>query len=237
MSALLVGYARCSTDQQDLTAQRDALLGLGVDAQRICVDHGLTGTNRERPGLRQALAACRAGDTLVVTKLDRLARSLPDARAIADELTARQISLSLGGSVYDPTDAVGRLLFNVLAMVAEFESDLIRLRTREGAPFADQSPFSFVRETWESLVVPNTGFFITILIVCEAVAGVLVLSGGRRTQLGLVALIGFHIGQLAFGGVMWVWAPLMLVALVLLLRAERQAYAAPRDESQRNVAT
>jgi DNA invertase Pin-like site-specific DNA recombinase len=102
MSALLVGYARCSTDQQDLTAQRDALLGLGVQADRIYVDHGLTGTNRERPGLREALAACRAGDTLVVTKLDRLARSLPDARAIADELTARQISLSLGGSVYDP---------------------------------------------------------------------------------------------------------------------------------------
>ena len=136
MSALLVGYARCSTDQQDLTAQRDALLGLGVEADRIYVDHGLTGTNRERPGLREALAACRAGDTLVVTKLDRLARSLPDARAIADELTTRQISLSLGGSVYDPTDAVGRLLFNVLAMVAEFESDLIRLRTREGMKVA-----------------------------------------------------------------------------------------------------
>ena len=73
MSALLVGYARCSTNQQDLTAQRDALLGLGVEAERIYVDHGLTGTNRERPGLREALAACRAGDTLVVTKLDRLA--------------------------------------------------------------------------------------------------------------------------------------------------------------------
>jgi hypothetical protein len=107
MSALLVGYARCSTDQQDLTAQRDALLGLGVEAERIYVDHGLIGTNRERPGLREALAACRAGDTLAVTKLDRLARSLPDARAIADELTTRQISLSLGGSAYDPTDAVG----------------------------------------------------------------------------------------------------------------------------------
>ena len=73
---------------------------------------------------------------MVVTKLDRLARSLPDARAIADELTSRQISLSLGGSVYDPTDAVGRLLFNVLAMVAEFESDLIRLRTVEGMKVA-----------------------------------------------------------------------------------------------------
>ena len=66
----------------------------------------------------------------------RLARSLPDARAIADELTARQVRLNLGGSVYHPNDAVGRLLFNVLAMVAEFESDLIRLRTREGMKVA-----------------------------------------------------------------------------------------------------
>jgi len=82
------------------------------------------------------MAACREGDTLVVTKLDRLARSLPDARAIADELTARQVRLNLGGSVYDPNDAVGRLMFNVLAMVAEFESDLIRLRTREGMKVA-----------------------------------------------------------------------------------------------------
>jgi DNA invertase Pin-like site-specific DNA recombinase len=82
------------------------------------------------------MAACREGDTLVVTKLDRLARSLPDARAIADELTARQVRLSLGASVYDPNDPVGRLLFNVLAMVAEFESDLIRLRTREGMKVA-----------------------------------------------------------------------------------------------------
>jgi len=73
---------------------------------------------------------------LVVTKLDRLARSLPDARAIANELTASQVCLNLGGSVYHPTDPVGWLLFNVLAMVAEFESDLIWLRTREGMKVA-----------------------------------------------------------------------------------------------------
>jgi len=104
MSALLVGYARCSTDQQDLTAQRDSLLALGVEAERIYVDHGLTGTNRERPGLREALAACRAGDTLVVTKLDRLARSLPDARAIADELTTdRSASAWADRSTTPPT--------------------------------------------------------------------------------------------------------------------------------------
>jgi len=54
---LLIGYARCSTDAQDLTAQRDALAALGVEPERIYVDHGLTGTNRARPGLREALAA------------------------------------------------------------------------------------------------------------------------------------------------------------------------------------
>ncbi len=73
MTALLIGYARCSTDQQDLTAQRDALAALGVAAARVYVDHGVTGTNRDRPGLREAMAACREGDTLVVAKLDRLA--------------------------------------------------------------------------------------------------------------------------------------------------------------------
>jgi len=103
-----------------------------VAPERTYVDQGLTGTNRARPGLREALAACRTGDTLVVTKLDRLARSLPDARAIVEDLTRRQVKLSLGGAVHDPTDPVGRLLFNVLAMVAEFEGDLIRMRTREG---------------------------------------------------------------------------------------------------------
>ena len=136
MRPLRVGYARCSTDGQDLDAQRQALHRLGVSARRTYVDHGLTGANRERPGLREALAACRAGDTLVVTKLDRLARSLPDARDIADELTAREVRLDLGGAVYDPTDPVGRLLFNVLGMVAEFEADLIRARTREGMAIA-----------------------------------------------------------------------------------------------------
>ncbi|SDD98573.1 recombinase family protein [Auraticoccus monumenti] len=136
MTGIRIGYARVSTAEQDLTAQHDGLLALGVQAEHIYVDHGLTGTSRARPGLREAMAAVRRGDTLVVTKLDRLARSLPDARDIADELTAKGVALSLGGSVYDPTDPVGRLLFNVLSMVAEFEADLIRMRTREGMAVA-----------------------------------------------------------------------------------------------------
>lgn len=68
MSETLIGYARCSTDSQDLTAQRDRLRELGVAENRVYPDHGLTGTNRKRPGLDQALAAVREGDTLVVPK-------------------------------------------------------------------------------------------------------------------------------------------------------------------------
>ena len=135
-SGLRIGYARVSTNDQDLTAQRAALARLGVDTDRVYVDHGLTGTNRQRPGLNEALAACRTGDVLVVTKLDRLARSLPDARDIVADLTARGVKLDIGGSVHDPTDPIGRLLFNVLAMVAEFEADLARARTREGMAVA-----------------------------------------------------------------------------------------------------
>ena len=136
MPKTLIGYARCSTDKQDLTAQREALAELGVAADRIYVDHGLTGTNRARPGLNQALAAVRKGDTLVVPKLDRLARSVPDARSIADELAARGVTLALGQSSYDPADPMGKMFFNILATFAEFESDLIRLRTREGMKIA-----------------------------------------------------------------------------------------------------
>lgn len=96
MTEIRIGYARCSTDRQDL-----------------------------------AQAAVRQGDTLVVPKLDRLARSVPDARDIADALQARGVKLALGNSLYDPADPMGKMFFNVLATFAEFEGDLIRLRTRE----------------------------------------------------------------------------------------------------------
>lgn len=136
MTHILIGYARCSTDKQDIVVQQDALLKLGVTADRIYTDKGFTGTNRARPGLDQALAAVRNGDTLVVPKLDRLARSVPDARAIGDSLAARGVKLQLGASVHDPSDPMGKLFFNILATFAEFEADLIKLRTREGMAVA-----------------------------------------------------------------------------------------------------
>ena len=136
MAATLIGYARCSTDRQDPATQRQTLLELGVAENRIYTDHGLTGTNRARPGLGQALAAVREGDTLIVPKLDRLARSVPDARAIADLLRERGVKLALGPALYDPDDPLGKMFFNILATFAEFEADLIRMRTREGMAIA-----------------------------------------------------------------------------------------------------
>jgi DNA invertase Pin-like site-specific DNA recombinase len=120
MSETTTGYARCSTLEQDLTAQREILGGLGVPADRIYLDEGLTGTNGNRPGLDQALAAVRGGDTLVVPKLDRLAGSVPEARDIADNLSARGVKLSLGGTTYDPADAMGKMFFNILDAFALF---------------------------------------------------------------------------------------------------------------------
>lgn len=136
MARTLIGYARCSTDKQDLSAQQKTLAELGVSPDRIYTDHGLSGTHRSRPGLDQALAAVRRGDTLVVPKLDRLARSVPDARDIADSLVARGVKLAIGSSVYDPADPMGKMFFNILATFAEFEADLIRMRTREGMAIA-----------------------------------------------------------------------------------------------------
>jgi DNA invertase Pin-like site-specific DNA recombinase len=136
VTAIKIGYARCSTDKQDLEANRQILLELGVPADQLYLDRAYSGTNRDRPGLDQALAAVRAGDTLVVPKLDRLARSVPDARHIGDTLTTRHVRLQLGTMIYDPSDPMGKMFFNILATFAEFEVDLLRMRTREGMAIA-----------------------------------------------------------------------------------------------------
>jgi DNA invertase Pin-like site-specific DNA recombinase len=128
MVALLFGYAPGFLPTSKTSPPNATPSSISALPQHGSMLITLAGTNRERPGLREAMAACREDDTLVVC--------LPDARAILAELTARQVKLNLGGSVHDPTDAVGRLLFNVLAMVAEFEADLIRLCTRVGVKVA-----------------------------------------------------------------------------------------------------
>lgn len=89
------------------------------------------------------------------------------------------------------------------------------------ADFGEQSQFAFVRETWAAVVVPQQAVWISLLIAFEATIGVLVLCGGRWTQGALVSLIAFHAGVLFFGWALWAWAVPMLIALALLLRAER----------------
>lgn len=131
---MIIGYARCSTDKQDLTAQREALTALGCE--KIFLDFAEHGDRRDRPELEKALTTARAEDTIVVTKLDRLARSILDARSIADTLVADGVKLSINGSVYDPKDPMSKLFFNILALFAEFELDVIRMRTREGMAIA-----------------------------------------------------------------------------------------------------
>jgi hypothetical protein len=134
---------------------------------------------------------------------------------------------------------VGRWAVGVLFVVfgATVNAIYLTVGTDAYAHFADASPFAFVRDTWASLVAPHQAFFITLLILAEATAGALVLAGGRMTQLGLASLMAFHVGQLAFGGVLWVWAPLMLLTLGLLLRAERSAADTPRTPMQRREGT
>jgi len=125
------GWAiRCRADDRHLDRIRtllDPIAGshrsaqrteaLGVKPDRIYLEHGLTGTNRQRPGLDQALAAVRTCDTLVVPKPDRPARSVPDALAIGDELARQGVALSLGGQVQDPTDPIGKMFFDILRRV------------------------------------------------------------------------------------------------------------------------
>jgi len=107
MAATLVGYCRCSTDAQDLTAQRQRLRELGVTEDRIYLDHGLTGTNRARPGLDQALAALREDDNLVVPK-ERLARTT--AAALGKMLCQCHPSAKAYGDAHQALEQLGRLL-------------------------------------------------------------------------------------------------------------------------------
>lgn len=124
--------ARRSTDRQDLAAQLAALADIGAAEDRIyTTDRDLTGTNRESPEFARALTAARDGDALVVPKLDRLTRSVSDTRAIANELTARDVKPALGASVHGEDDPMGKMFFNALAIFAGFGADLIRMRARE----------------------------------------------------------------------------------------------------------
>lgn len=126
---MLVGYARISTGEQNLDLQRDALQKAGCD--KILTDE-MSGTKAERPGLTQALAFVRKGDTLVVWRLDRLGRSLKDLLAHVEGLRLRAIDFKSLHESIDTTTPAGKLQFHIFSALAEFERDLIHERTMAG---------------------------------------------------------------------------------------------------------
>jgi DNA invertase Pin-like site-specific DNA recombinase len=124
-----IGYIRVSTQEQNLNLQRDALQKAGCS--RIFEDT-MSGTIDARPGLQQALAFARAGDTIVVWRLDRLGRSLRHLIDVAADLEKRGIGLCSLTESIDTSSAGGRLIFNIFGSLAEFERCLIRDRTLAG---------------------------------------------------------------------------------------------------------
>ena len=126
---MLVGYARVSTQDQNPALQRDALNGAGCG--KVFTEKA-SGALRERPQLKAALDYVRAGDTLVVWKLDRLARSIKQLIETVEEMGERKIGLRSLTEAIDTTTAGGKLVFHVFAALAEFERGVIRERTKAG---------------------------------------------------------------------------------------------------------
>ena len=126
---MLTGYPRVSTDDQNLALQRDALLEAGCEAT---YEDTLSGARAERPGLAHATKALRRGDTLVVWRLDRLARSLKNLIALSEELDDAGVGLRSIQESIDTKSSSGKLFFHLMGALGEFERNLIRERTKAG---------------------------------------------------------------------------------------------------------
>jgi DNA invertase Pin-like site-specific DNA recombinase len=126
---MLIGYARVSTLDQTLALQQDALTAAGCE--KIFTDTA-SGSLTDRPGLAEALSHLRAGDTLVVWRLDRLGRSLPHLIETVSALAAREIGFRSLQEQIDTMTSAGKLVFHVFGALAEFERDLIKERTHAG---------------------------------------------------------------------------------------------------------
>ena len=128
---MLIGYARVSTNEQNLDLQRDALLKAGVSPKHLYTDK-ITGTKQERPGLEAALSHLRAGDTFVVWRLDRLGRSLKHLIETVTALERERITFQSITENIDTSSATGQLVFHLFGALAKFERNLIKERTMAG---------------------------------------------------------------------------------------------------------
>jgi len=126
---MLIGYARVSTVDQNLDLQIDALKKAGCE--KIYHDK-ISGARADRPGLEKVLELSRAGDTLVIWRLDRLGRSLKDLIQISERLKEREIGLKSLQEGIDTTTSTGQLMFNLFGALAEFEKNLINERSKAG---------------------------------------------------------------------------------------------------------
>jgi DNA invertase Pin-like site-specific DNA recombinase len=130
---MLIGYMRVSsdTDRQTTDLQRDALLDAGVDPGHLFADKA-SGARDDRPGLQQVLACVRAGDCLVVWKLDRLGRSLPHLLQIVSTLQAQGVAFRSLTEQMDTTTPQGAFLFHVFGVLAQYERALTQERIKAG---------------------------------------------------------------------------------------------------------
>jgi DNA invertase Pin-like site-specific DNA recombinase len=126
---MLIGYARISTADQNLDLQRDALKKAGC--KRLFTDQ-MSGARADRPGLAEALSHAREGDALVVWRLDRLGRSLPNLIEVVAELERRGVGFKSLTESIDTTTTGGKLIFHIFGALAEFEKNVIRDRTVAG---------------------------------------------------------------------------------------------------------
>lgn len=129
---LLIGYARVSTDDQNLDAQRDALIGHGVGESRIFSDQASGGSMTGRPGLTAAIRALRAGDVLVVWSLDRLGRNLGELILTLQRIEDRRANLRCLTQPIDTSSPMGKLVFNIVGAMAQFEREVGVERTKAG---------------------------------------------------------------------------------------------------------
>lgn len=128
---MLVGYARVSSVGQSLEVQEDLLRDAGCE--KVFAEKRSGRSTSDRKALQEALEFVREGDTLVITRLDRLARSIMDLRQIVDHLAAKSVTFRcLQQGAIDTTRSKGRLLLNILASFAEFEADIRSERQRDG---------------------------------------------------------------------------------------------------------